>query len=289
MKLFNSFLVEAEIESDKVTVETPKRVSQDLVTLFGRFQPPHRGHGKTFDYAHNLAQNVGVDAPADQRFYTSRTQDKNKNLLPHEMKVDFLQRMFPKHAHKWDTDENVRTVLQSAQKAFNDGYKNLHFVGGEDRVEDIKNTLRKYNGDLYDFKHIEGHSAGERLGRGKQAPTMNMSASKLRNAVANGDLEAFEQGFVKDDNFGQKDIEELFKALQMFGRKNEELDMEEDADVRILREMYIKKEIFNVGDLVESGSTGLIGTIHRRGANHLICVTEDGIMFKNFITEVDPV
>jgi hypothetical protein len=235
-----------------------------------------------------LAGSIGDNAPADQRFYTSKTQDE-KNPLPYEMKVDFLQRMFPKHADKWDTDENVRTIIDSAKKAHGQGYKNFHFMGGEDRRQPMEDLLRRYNGDLYEFDNIYSHSAGERLGRGKQAPTMNMSASKLRNAAANNDMEGFERGFIKDENFGQKDIEELFKALQMFGQKNEELDMEEDEDVQILREMYINERIFRIGDLVESGSTGLVGRIHRRGANHLICVTEDDIMFKNFITEVNPV
>ena len=45
----------------------------------------------------------------------------------------------------------------------------------------------------------------------------------------------------------------------------------------------------SVGDLVESQTTGLIGEIHRCGANHLIVVTEDGIMFKSFIHDVQAI
>ena len=40
------------------------------------------------------------------------------------------------------------------------------------------------------------------------------------------------------------------------------------------------------GDVVESMTTGLSGKVTRRGANHLICVTEDGIMFKSWIKDV---
>ena len=53
-----------------------------------------------------------------------------------------------------------------------------------------------------------------------------------------------------------------------------------------LREKYYNKEIFKRGDLVESLHTGLVGKVTRRGANHLICVTESGIMFKAWIKDV---
>ena len=42
----------------------------------------------------------------------------------------------------------------------------------------------------------------------------------------------------------------------------------------------------NVGTIVENCNTGLRGEIIRAGTNHLICVTEDGIMFKSWIKDV---
>ena len=53
-----------------------------------------------------------------------------------------------------------------------------------------------------------------------------------------------------------------------------------------LRDQYIAGEIFNEGDIVESMVNGMIGKIIRRGANHLICVTEDEEMFKSWIKDV---
>ena len=53
-----------------------------------------------------------------------------------------------------------------------------------------------------------------------------------------------------------------------------------------LREKYYNKEIFKRGDIVESMTTGLRGKVTRRGANHLICVTESGMMFKSWIKDV---
>ena len=38
--------------------------------------------------------------------------------------------------------------------------------------------------------------------------------------------------------------------------------------------------------MVENVNSGLVGRIIRRGANHLICVTEDKMMFKSWIKDV---
>ena len=43
-----------------------------------------------------------------------------------------------------------------------------------------------------------------------------------------------------------------------------------------------RKNIFNIGDMVESLNTGLVGEIIRRGTNYLISVTEDNMMFKSW-------
>ena len=58
------------------------------------------------------------------------------------------------------------------------------------------------------------------------------------------------------------------------------------CDPENLRESYIKKQIFNIGDRVENLNTGLIGRIIRRGANHLICVAENNIMFKSWVKDL---
>ena len=42
----------------------------------------------------------------------------------------------------------------------------------------------------------------------------------------------------------------------------------------------------NIGDKVENLNTGMIGRIIRRGANHLICVAENNIMFKSWVKDL---
>ena len=56
-----------------------------------------------------------------------------------------------------------------------------------------------------------------------------------------------------------------------------------------VRDLYVKGEIFNEGDWVRSEVTEQVGKIIRRGTNYLICVTEDGNMFKPWIKDVTDV
>ena len=57
-------------------------------------------------------------------------------------------------------------------------------------------------------------------------------------------------------------------------------------DWKNLRENHVTGKIFKVNQIVESLNTGLIGRIVRRGTNHLICVTEDDIMFKAWVRDL---
>lgn len=296
MKDFYRFFEQA----DKAASEPPKRISDDVVTVFGRHNPPHLGHGLTLDHAHKLAGNIGDKAQADQRFYTSKSFDPKKNPLPFRLKQNFLKQMFPQHANKWDDDESVKTILSAATKAHDQGYKNFHFVGGGDRKQAMEDLLRRYNGNLYDFDNIYSHSAGERMGddadqlsktdtsnfTDKQKEDLKrkiflakLSASKMRGFAGNDDFDNFSQGLpISKKGFTMDDAKRLFSAVQMFSQ-----GAQESYDVR---ELYRTNQIFLEGEWVQSDETCLEGTVHRRGANHLICVTEDDIMFKCFLDEV---
>ena len=260
-------------------VMKPKRMNDSIVEVFGRHNPPHMGHGMTFDKANDIAGNEN----ADQSFHTSRSQDPKKNPLPFQQKLGFLKEMFPDHADKWDDDPNIRTILGAATKAHGQGYKDFHFVGGGDRRQGMEDLLRRYNGNLYDFDNIYSHSAGER-DDDSDDPMMSLSASKLRNLVQRGDQAGFLENFPGGD---KADIaKRLFAALQMYGQKNEAWEIDYRHHREHIRDLYREGRLYNRGALVESLTSGLVGTIHRCGSNHLICVTEDGIMFKNFIYDV---
>ena len=282
MKHFSSFLSEAE--EAPISFDQPDKVSDSVVTTFGRHNPPHLGHKKTFDFANDIAANE----EADQRFYSSRSEDPKKNPLPYKTKIDHLKRMFPEHSQKWDTDDRVRTVLGAATKAFDDGYKNFHFIGGADRKQGMEDLLRKYNGNLYNFDNIYSHSAGER-DEESDDPIAQLSASRQRKMAMDGDLDGFTEGLGIGENYTMEDAKELFMALRQFMQKNEEWEYDYRNNRELIRDMYMEGELYSRGDMVESLTSGLIGEVHRCGTNHVICVTKEGIMFKNFIHDVQSI
>jgi hypothetical protein len=114
-----------------------------------------------------------------------------------------------------------------------------------------------------------------------------MSASKQRKAAAENDIKTFMKGVPK--SLSQKDAEQLFKKIRSAMNIKEGWNLWEIApkfDWKGLRENYISEKVFRVGQVVENMNNGLVGRIIRRGANHLICVTEDKIMFKSWIKDV---
>jgi hypothetical protein len=53
-----------------------------------------------------------------------------------------------------------------------------------------------------------------------------------------------------------------------------------------MRDAYLVDHIYEVGNLVENMNTGLRGEVIRRGTNYVICVTEDGVMFKSWLKDL---
>jgi hypothetical protein len=299
MKSFEKFLAEGadpqkKPEPKKANQVSPKpqplteptRVADDLVTTFGRYNPPHLGHGLTLDYANKLSQSLGDTTLPDQRFYASRSQDPKKNPLPFQLKIDYLKKMFPDHAEKWDDDDSTKTILNAATKAHEKGYKNFHFVGGSDRRQGMEDLLRRYNGNLYNFKNIYSHSAGDRDESGDD-PIAKLSASGQRRAVMNGDFEKFKEGMkISKKGMTMDDAKRLFDQLKMFMVKNEEWENDARGHQEVIMELYKTKQLFSPGDIVEHVPSGLQGRVHRCGTNYLICLTDEKVMFKSFLHDV---
>ena len=86
-----------------------------------------------------------------------------------------------------------------------------------------------------------------------------------------------------------KTVKQLFNTVKKQMKIKEGWSMWEIApkfDWQNLRENYVTGKIFNVNQLVENLNTGLVGKVIRRGTNYLICVTEDGMMFKSWIRDI---
>ena len=256
-----------------------EREGETLTVAFGRFNPPTVGHEKLLDATKRQAKG------GDYKIYPSRSEDPKKNPLSPDEKISYMRKMYPTHDERIVNDEGMRSIFDVLKKANEDGYSNVNIMVGADRQSEFEKLATKYNGELYDFGEINVISAGERDPDAEGVE--GMSASKLRKAAVDGDFSAFKTGVPKalDDESAEK----LFNTIRKkMGKEkvSETWQFAPKLDWKGLRENYVGGLIFKLGDLVENLNNGLIGRITRRGTNHLICVTEDNIMFKSWIRDI---
>jgi len=254
--------------------------STGAVIVFGRFNPPTIGHEKLLKAAATQAKREG----ADLAIYPSRTQDKKKNPLDPKTKIGFMKTMFPDYQENIFDDNNAKTIFDVLSAKYQVGYKSVTIVVGQDRLAEFQGLAQKYNGsELYAFDEIKVISAGA---RDPDADDVSgMSASKLRAHAAENDFNAFSKGVPNKMNAIQK--KEMFNAVRKSMNIKEELwQIAPKFDPESLRESYVKGKIFRIGDIVENLNTGLVGQVNRRGTNYIICVTENGIMFKSWLRDI---
>ena len=270
---------DAPASPEDLTPPAVKKTKGTLTVAFGRFNPPTTGHEKLLD-------NVATSSDdGDYIIVPSRSQDKKKNPLDADQKVAVMRQMFPNHSERIVNDPGNRTIFDVLKKAHNDGYAGVRIVGGADRQKEFDKLVNNYNGLKYDFDTVEVRSAGDRDPDADDVT--GMSASKQRKYAAENDFENFLKGVPTAMN--KKVARELFNNIRTGMNIKEGWNLWEIAprfDWESLRELFVGKKIYKVGDLVENLNTGLVGRIIRRGANHLICVTEDNIMFKSWIKDV---
>ena len=269
-------LAGAPLQMEPPAVEKTKGT---LTVAFGRFNPPTTGHEKLLDKVAKSSDE------GDYIIVPSRSQDKKKNPLGADQKVSVMRQMFPNHSERIVNDAANRTIFDVLKKAHNDGYAGVRIVGGADRQKEFDKLVNTYNGKMYQFDNIEVQSAGDR--DPDSDDVTGMSASKQRKYAAENDFENFLKGVPSAMN--KKVAKDLFNNIRAGMNIKEGWNLWEIAprfDWESLREHFVGKKIYQVGELVENLNTGLVGRIIRRGTNYLICVTEDKIMFKSWIKDV---
>lgn len=208
------------------------------VFAFGRMNPPTTGHEKLMHAVHKEAQKHG----AKGHVVTSHSHDSNKNPLPQDKKIKYLQKVHP-HVHVHGSSKTHPTMLHQASEFHKQGHKHLVMVAGSDRVKDFHKTLHKYNGQKgphghYNFKSIKVVSSGAR--DPDSEGVSGMSGTKMRAHAKAGDHESFKKGLpkalhkhagdiIKHINEGMEDInqafEELTEALTIAGRRKKAIAM----------------------------------------------------------------
>ena len=279
MKSFSRFIAEA-MSSQSVAKPNPQDDSADMTVAFGRFNPPTTGHEKLLNKVKQVA------GKGNYEIYPSRSNDPKKNPLDPDTKVGYMQQMFPQHAKHIMNDPNAKTIFDVLKGANKKGARSVNIVVGQDRQKEFENLANKYNKKLYDYDRINVVSAGDRDPDGEGVSAM--SASKLRKAASDDDFDTFRTGIPRsmNDQNARNLYLALQKAMKVKKQQNEMWQIAPKFDWRGLRENYMNGNIFRVGSIVENDNTGLIGKIIRTGANHIIAVTEENIMFKSWIKDI---
>ena len=300
---FRQFIIEAETPKKKPTSSGKKQEVQDkhVAFTFGRFNPPHAGHGKMMDAVKSYGGDTG-----NYRIYPSRTQDNKKNPLSADQKIKHMRAMFKDHKDKIQNSEAHRNIFDIMKDLNDEGHEHVTMVVGDDRVKEFDKLTKKYNGVHYDFKSINVKSAGKRDPKSDD-PLERLSASSLRKHATKGDHEAFHAGtggyknskqMMADVQAGLTPKQKAEKAAKKAKAKlstatgTKEKTVKETWEyapklaLEEFREHYIQGELFDTGTLIEHDNTGIRGHIVHRGTNHVIFKDEYGDEFKAWLGDI---
>ena len=271
IKNFSQFLVEEE---------------REVFFTFGRMNPPTIGHGKVMD---TLAMKSGK---ADYKVFVSQTSDAKKNPLSYQDKIKHVRKMFPKHARNVMVDKTVKTAINALVSLYNQGYRSVTMVVGDDRIREFEVLFNKYNGvkarhGFYNFKSIKIVSAGKRDPDAEGVE--GMSASKQRENASKNDFVTFSQGVPK--SMSNKDARKLFNDVRKgMGLAEEKefrnhLTLESVSDTR---EKFVAGELFEMGDTVVIKESDELATVTVLGANYVIVETHEGKRMRKWLDAVEP-
>jgi hypothetical protein len=258
----------------------PEQVN-GVAIVIGRFNPPSKNHGALLKAGYSQATRIGFEF----RVYPSRIEDGATNPLNPGLKIDYMQSMFPEYAEYIVDSDNAKTIFDVLGSVYNDGYTDVVIITGQDRLGEFQSLVHKGDGQQYQFNNIEVVPSGVKdPDSDVESPG---SSAMMRTAAATGNYERFATGLPANMDTTEK--QEMFNTVSRSMKVSEDTEIWKIApemDYEGMRWNYKKNGLFDVGALVENLNSGLVGRILRRGANHLICVTNEGVMFKSWLKDV---
>ena len=290
-KKLKDILSDGEITDAEIN-SIDEALDKTFTFTFGRFHPPTIGHEK-------LIRTVASQG-THYMIFLSRSQDSVKNPLSPSVKLNYMMMMFKNYA-AYIKIAPSNMVLELATKIYNMGYRNITMVVGSDRISEFKSILTKYNDErnrhgYYNFKNIKVVSAGER--DPDEEGVTGMSASKLRNYAAKGDLKNFKRGV--PGNLNDKQKNDLFFAVRKgmglsvslvadFEPKEDKLKTLQEFETQQLRDLYIREVIFNIGEQVKNNKLEIEGKVIRRGTNYVVLEDVNNNLHKSWIWDCIPI
>ena len=229
-----------KLKGDRNGQDVGEAVEKTAVFAFGRMNPPTTGHEKLMHKVHAVAKQHDTKG----HLITSHSYDKNKNPLPQNKKIAYLQKIHP-GVHVHGSSKQQPSIFHHATEFHKQGHKHLVMVAGSDRVKEFQTALDKYNGKKgahghYDFKSIKVVSAGQRDPDAEGVS--GMSGTKMRAAAKAKDMKTFKKGLpsalhkhakdiVKDINEEMEAINQAFEqdmldeVLTVAGRRKKAIAM----------------------------------------------------------------
>ena len=166
---------------------TELKMDKKIVFAFGRLNPPTAGHSKLIDKVVSEAKKNR----ADSLVIVSHSQDKHKNPLTAQQKIDYL-----KHIHRDVTFEASSPAhphfMAHLKKMGQEGYTHVFMIAGSDRVVEFQRLADRYNGKDYNFKQIKVVSAGERDPDAEGVT--GISGTKMRAFASENNFKSFKRG-----------------------------------------------------------------------------------------------
>ena len=187
-------------------LELFEQSGKTAAVAFGRMNPPTIGHQKVVEAILKQKADSHFLFVSQTHKATGKNQTRLENPLPFDIKLGFIQQAFP-NIDIGDT--SVSTAIGILQHLEKQGFDNVVFVCGSDRVEAFTELFNKQNGVDYNFKSIKIASSGARDPDAEGAE--GMSASKMRAAAIADDIELFKTGLPAGL---QGDAEEVFSAVR---------------------------------------------------------------------------
>ena len=260
------------------------RESTGHVTVtFGSFNPPTVGHAKLIEKVQELAKG------STYRIYASQLKD-DYNPLEYNDKIKFMRKMFPRQARSIINDSNIKSVYDALDSLYEQGYTQVTFVVGSDRVEEFNHTLNEANGEkrsdggFFNFKGgIQVVFVEERDPDANEV--VGYSSSTLREAARDNNFELFAKGIPS----GYRETQKLFNAVRAGLGLKESYNFRQHIQLPTLskeREAYVSGELFKVGDVIEIKESKELGQIQRLGSNYVIIETYEGKKQRKWLKDV---
>lgn len=159
---------------------------------FGRLNPPTIGHEKLLEAC--ASQGGDYKIFVSPRVGTTGKVPRIDNPLDYDTKMKFINEMFPKYSSHIVNDPSLNTIMSVCVYLYDQGYKHVTIVAGDDRLNNIKTLIQQHNGKdsahgRYEFETIDGVSSGARDPDSEGIE--GYSSSKAKEFALNGDLEGF--------------------------------------------------------------------------------------------------